>query len=427
MRSKKKKIIIVLLIIVLCFLLYLLYIQTEENIKTKKIIQAEQQKLKILNLAKNSYNDFVKITDGANLYKKTNNIYEVSSVVHGNIETKLDPNYEIKDEFLKLQDKDLYVHYHNIEKIEKLTELKNEYKYYQNYIPWNEKITLKDGANLYIDDNNYYEVNKEEYQIIIKDDDKYGINYNNRLVYVKKEDVEKIEQTDNIKEEITDGIAVLNYHYTVSSTNENGELTECRHSICITDTMFDSHIKYLKENNFYGATLRDLELYIDGKIRLPKKTVVVTIDDGWYVARSITILEKYQIQATLFLIGSLASPSAYASPYLEIHSHTWDMHKIGDCPSTKGHGGGILCLSEETVLNDLKKSRENLDNTPYFCYPFYEYNQRAINLLKKAGFTMAFAGEENNNKVKVGQNKFKIPRYVIVNNTSMNNFIWMVN
>ena len=76
----------------------------------------------------------------------------------------------------------------------------------------------------------------------------------------------------------------------------------------------------------------------------------------------------------------------------------------------------------ESLLEDLKKSRESLNNTTYFCYPFYDYNDRAIELLKQAGFTMAFAGQ-NGNDVKVGQDKFKIPRYVIYSNTSMNTFV----
>ena len=421
MRSRKK-VILVVLTTVLCILIGLLYDNTEKKEKKERIIKAEE-KLKTLDTAKNSYSDYVNLLDGTYLYKKTDNLYEVDSVVHGKIEVTLDPNYKITNEYLKLKDIELYVNYKNIEKIEKLTELKNEYKYYKNYIPWNINITLTYGANLYIDNDNYYEVNGGKYNVIIKEEDKYGIEYHNRLVYVKKEDVESIEEKENTEEE-ANSIAVLNYHYTVSSKNEFGELRECQQIICITDTAFDSQIKYLKESNFYGASLRDLELFIEDKIRLPKKTVVVTIDDGWYVTRSIEVLNKYEFLGTLFLIGSLASPDNYNSPYLEIHSHTWNMHKIGDCP-TGNYGGGILCLNEETILEDLKKSRESLNNTTYFCYPFYDYNQRAIELLKKAGFTMAFAGGET--KVKKGQNKFIVPRYVINNGISINNFKTIVN
>ena len=156
-----------------------------------------------------------------------------------------------------------------------------------------------------------------------------------------------------------------------------------------------------------------------GKIRLPKKSVAITIDDGWYVARMITILEKYKMMGTLFLIGSLASPNDYKSSYLEIHSHSWNMHTIGVCSGT--HGGAILCWDNDKIQEDLKKSRESLNNTTVFCFPFYEYNENAINMLKTAGFTMSFVGGDRS--VKVGDDPYTLPRYVLVNYTTMNEFI----
>ena len=374
---------------------------------------------------KTHYSDFVKGIDGATLCKKNNSKYDECVVIHGSIELKLDSSYQVVDEYFKLLDSDYYISYKNIENIKELSSLQGEYKYYKNYVLFNQKIVLKNGSKLYVDNDNYYEVNGGEYSVIINDSDRYGIEFNHSLVYVNKSDVESTVEVDS-NNEYAKSVGVLNYHYTVSSKNENGELDECQQDICITDTKFDEQISYLKENNFYGASIRDLELFIDGKVRLPSKSVLITIDDGWYVSRSISILEKYQMLGTLFLIGSLASPDAYRSSYLEIHSHTWDMHTIGQCPSNVGRGG-ILCLDEDKILEDLRKSRESLNNTTYFCYPFYDYNDRAIRLLKESGFTMAFAGESGDSKVRVGQDKYKIPRFVVVNYTSMNSFINYVN
>ena len=425
-RVKKGRVAIALLLLFLVIGLVIFGVMYFRNGKESKGV-LKKEKTVNLEEVKQYFSEYILVGDHAKIYLKNDNKYEVMAIVNGNMELQLDANYEIVDEYYKILGVDGYVYYQDISKIEGLSGRSGEYKYYANYIPWNENIVLKDNAKLYIDDTNYLEVSGGSYPIIVKDDGKYGVEYFQRLVYVNQDDVSEVVEATNTDKEITNGITVLNYHYTVSSTNENGEFSECRQSICITDTMFDSHIKYLKENDFYGASLRDLELYIDGKIRLPKKTVVVTIDDGWYVSRSIMVLNQYQFLGTLFLIGSLASPNDYISPYLEIHSHTWDMHKIGDCPSSKGHGGGILCLSEERVLEDLRKSRESLNNTPYFCYPFYEYNTRAINLLKQAGFRLAFAGESGDSKVHVGTNKYIIPRIVIINTTTMNQFIRYVN
>ena len=178
-------------------------------------------------------------------------------------------------------------------------------------------------------------------------------------------------------------------------------------------------MKYLKDNDYYTATMEDLDLWIDKKINLPEKTVVITIDDGWFLTSNIAILEKYNLHATLFLIGHLASPDDYKSNSLEIHSHTWDMHNLGECPINRG--GAILCKDRDYILEDLKKSRESLNNSEYFAYPFYEYNDHAIGMLKEAGFRMAFAG--GSRKVTQGIDKFKIPRYGMVNTDTMETFI----
>ncbi len=424
--KKKKRIILILFIIL--FILVVIQINNT-NIEKEKVI-AKQKIIPVtrnnIEKIKENYADNIILKEGSSLYLKDKNIYKKIATVHGKAELSLDPEYIIEDEYFKIKDSNYYIKYMDTKKIDTLSPLSGEYKTYKNYIPYHESIILKNKAKLYLSNNSYYELKEGTFPILIKNDDKYGIEFNNSLVYVSKEDVEKIISSTNTSKNYTNEIAVLNYHYVVSDNNENGEKTECKQSICITDTMFDSHIKYLKENHFYATSMRDLELYIEGKIQLPEKSVTLTFDDGWYVARTINILNQYQMLGTLFLIGSLASPNDYSSPYLEIHSHTWNMHKIGDCPSNIGRGG-ILCLDENTILEDLKKSRESLNNTTYFCYPFYDYNERAIELLKKAGFTMAFAGELKDSKVRIGQDKYKIPRYVIVNTTSMDTFKKYVN
>ena len=83
----------------------------------------------------------------------------------------------------------------------------------------------------------------------------------------------------------------------------------------------------------------------------------------------------------------------------------------------------------DKLLADLKTSREKLDGSTVFCYPFYEYNEYSIKVLKEAGFTMAFAGEKAGGKTKVipGIDKFRLPRWVIVDYTTKKQFISYVN
>lgn len=244
-----------------------------------------------------------------------------------------------------------------------------------------------------------------EYDLNIVGADKYG-NTVQKKVHLKVNEVPKVE----VKKEVSsggkgNGIAVLNYHFTISDE----EKSSCSpSSICMNENLFDEHLKYIKENGFYTATLKELEDYLDGYIDLPKKSVVITIDDGWFVSRAIERLEKYDLHGVLFLIGSLAPVTDYASKNLEIASHTWNLH---------GAYGSLVNASFDTIIEDLSQSKSSLNGTPYFCYPFYQYDNHVIEALKQTGFTMAFAG--GGVKARRGVDKYKVPRIVVGGNDSV--------
>ena len=365
-----------------------------------------------------NYNDYVIATTDTDIYnkklKKIGKIYKDTKIL-------LDDKKNIKDKYYKLKNADIYIKYDSVTKSDAFT-YENEYKTYKNYIVYNENIKTKSNYKLLNGDNTLYEFNNSDtYKIIIKDEEKYGIEFNDQLFYIKSEDVESNIESANSDNVIAKDIAVLNYHYTIDKNSDEGK--ECRQTICMDQNQVEEEIKYLKDNNFYPVTMQDLYLFLTGKIQLPEKSVSITIDDGWYLTRMISILEKYQMQGTLYLIGSLASPNDYTSQYLEIHSHTWDMHTPNVCNGS--HGGGLLCLDEQTILDDLKKSRESLNNTDILCYPFYEYNARTIELVKKAGFKMALAGGYR--KAKPGDNIYAVPRFELGNYTTMNDFVNAVN
>ncbi len=372
----------------------------------------ENKRLEKISLIKSHYNKYVKIDHEVNLYDDKENV--IGSVKNIELELK-DIEIDENTKYFYSDTIDAYVKYEDVVKIDSLTKEDN---YWKNYIPFNKEVILIKGKKLYIDDNSFYQFNLREIKFnpIIIDGEKYYFEYLGHLVYVNKSDIEKEIET-SYSAEIASSIAVLNYHYIVNK--DAGELKECVQSICITDTQYEEELKYLKDNGYYTATMKDTELFLTGKVNLPKKTVVITIDDGWYVARNIALLEKYEMHGTLFLIGNIAQPDAYKSDYLEIHSHGWNIHNIGECPGNLG--GAILCKDKQYLLDDLKKSRDSLNNTTYFCYPFYEYNERAIEILKEAGFTMAFKGGRV--KAKPGVNLFKVPRYSITNSDTLKDFI----
>lgn len=216
------------------------------------------------------------------------------------------------------------------------------------------------------------------------------------------------------------GVAVLNYHFFF------GEGESCNQGICLSTTKFEEQLKYLKENNYKTLTMDEFVKWMYGEIEVPDKSVLLTIDDGAMGTgfhngnKLIPLLEKYQIHATLFLITGWWDISNYKSSYLDVESHTNDMHTEGKC-SGVSRGAQMLCSNDETILEDLNKSISITGSKKAFCYPFYTYDERTMNLVKQAGFKVAFAG--GSRKATRNSNKYAIPRYPIQSSITLNTFI----
>lgn len=409
MKRKRKKVVSLVLLLMLVIIIgVMVFVIKDKNnkIETDKIISDISE----------HYNEFVITNKETELYDEDGN---KSGEIGSGIEIVLN-DIDINKDTKYFSIKDLEGYYIKYDDVDKIDELSDVDKRYLEYIPFNQNINTNNVVNFYNEDNMLvYSINKElSLPIIVKDNDRYGVEYNNRLLYVNKEDVKDIIDNHNTDKTNSSGIAVLNYHSFYDETDAYAR-SECSSSICHSRKQFKEQLDLINEKGMLTLKMKEVEMYIDGKIQLPK-SVLITIDDGYRAEDGIDILEEYKMYATLFLITAWYNPKDFVSEYVELHSHSEHMHDVGDCPT--GQGGGIQCLDEDVIQNDLKTSREKLDNTTYFCYPFYEYNDYSIKMLKEAGFTMAFIGESGNsdNLVHVGSDKFRLKRFIIATVTTIN-------
>lgn len=358
---------------------------------------------------------YVLTTEEVNIYQKELNDFVVVGTVGKDVTLELVDKDQDYYQIKAIGDEDYYVKAQYLVNTDSMPSYDERFK---NYIVFNLNV-VTDNKTLFYDENDnlVYSFDKSySLPVIIKDDNRYGVLFNDRLLYIKKTAGELIENK-NTDLENTKGIGVLNYHFFYDDAVEE-ERKYCNQEICASKTQFKMHLDYIKDNGFLTLKMEELEWYIDGKIQLPK-SVVITIDDGWRADLGVELLNEYQLNGTVFLVTSWYDPTPFMTDYVEVHSHSDNMHNVGDCPT--GQGGGIQCLSRETILNDLRVSSEKLGGTTVFCYPFYEYNDYSISVLKEAGYTMAFAGEsrKSDNLVKVGSDKYRLPRFVVVDYTTM--------
>lgn len=403
---KRKIIVISLLILGVSSLLLGFAYQNKVEVERKNKLEKEaalrenETKKKI----KEAYSENVVISKEINLYKLENKKYIKSGKAFKNVIFNLEDNDNL-DGYYKIKNSDYYLYYTDFVE----TTNTNDDRY-SNYIYFPSEIKTKEDSKFYNSDGVEVFTLKDgiKLQVLENFADSYGVVLFDRLVFIKKNSISSVDELKDTAE-VAEQVPVLNYHFIYLE----GE--SCDEMICHPESQINEQFAYLSANKVFTLTTKELGQFISGEIRLPKKSILLTIDDGARAEKFIPFLEKYKINATLFLVSSWYPKETFASNYLELASHTHDMHTNGVCPM--GQGGGIRCLSEDKIQADLKASRETLNNTEAFCYPFYEYNDYAVEQVKKAGFKLAFIG--GNKMVTKDTNPYLIPRYVIYKNTGL--------
>lgn len=226
-----------------------------------------------------------------------------------------------------------------------------------------------------------------------------------------------------VTEPNTAGVPVLMYHYFYD--DENGETGEDGNYLAIS--LFKEQLEYLKNNNYYFPSMKELSKYIDGELELPKNSVIITMDDGaesnYRLAYPLAV--QYKIPMTMFVVTSwtdLTEPLQQEmknTGYMIFQSHTHDMH-TGGCSGMQ-HGALIQCIDHDKGVNDLKTSKELIGNGDSLAYPCGDNNDHSKAIMKEAGFTLGFTVEFG--KVKKGMDKYALPRVRVSDGNALDYFI----
>lgn len=200
-------------------------------------------------------------------------------------------------------------------------------------------------------------------------------------------------------------IPVLMYHH-VSS--HKGAL------VTITPENFESHAKFLAGSGYKTLSLDEFLAFKKGELELPKKSVLITFDDGWidnYLV-AYPILKKYGLRATIFIITDWverANNDKRKSDDIYIPNHregkklayeepasaviNWDdlagMRDVFDFAShSNAHDNESLGLDE--WRDDLALSKSHIKahggNTKHLCWPRGNYTAELIDLARSLGF-----------------------------------------
>lgn len=244
----------------------------------------------------------------------------------------------------------------------------------------------------------------------------------------------------------TKNVPILMYH-NIGDENLPSELLE-------------EHIKGLYDAGYTGVSFDEMIDYVEKGTHLPEKPVCITFDDGYYsnYEYAYPILEKYNMKATIFVIGSsVGSKTNYKdtdypitphfdfseakemvnSGLVSIQSHTYDMHQWAPYESGDNVRTSILPFegeSEEDYINVVRKDFEKSADEIYkgtgvypnvLAYPLGESNDLSAAILSEMGVkaTLSIGGRGNLLIKGLPQSLYCLSRFYVQDDTTADEII----
>ena len=245
---------------------------------------------------------------------------------------------------------------------------------------------------------------------------KYKVTYEVSDSSGNKAYMERIVEVMARPEGNASGVPVLMYHFfydkNESDHSGDGNWKEIHE--------FENEVKYLVDNGYYFPSWQEIIDYLDGKITLPQKSVVITADDSdeTFFKLAVPVIQKYDVVATSFVIGYYFGGPISPVDNIYYESHTYDMHR-GGC-SGINHGGLFNCIDHDAGVADLKKSIEVIGDNKAIAYPFGDVNDNVKTITRDAGIQLGFTTAWG--KIRPGMDKLELPRIRVSGGISIENF-----
>lgn len=247
----------------------------------------------------------------------------------------------------------------------------------------------------------------------------------------------------------TKSIPVITYHY-LCTPEEKDNVPEIKdNDIYLSSSVFEEQMKWLFDHGYRTINLTEFYKWHKKKMKLPKKSVLITFDDGDYnsIRYGVPILAKYGFKATMFVVGSWTGNTTDVDldllkqykgsreraigtdkinqvrskyPDLTFEGHSWNLHyRVNDMPVAKTY-------SWKTQKNDFNQ-QVNTFGYKYMAYPYGYCSKSTFKAAKKSKVKMAFK-YGGSAKATIKQNVYKIRRIKISAEQPMSGFTrWFYN
>ena len=224
------------------------------------------------------------------------------------------------------------------------------------------------------------------------------------------------------KENESATVVILMYHSLLKDPARHGKYV-------VSPDLFESDLKYLKEHGYSFVGIQELIDFVYSGAPLPKKSIVITFDDGYYnnYLYAYPLLEKYDAKMVISVIGKYTDlydgekPNAYyshvtwdminemlASGRVEIRNHTYSMHTNGERRGSKKIKGETDEHYSKILTEDIGKLQaEMFEHTgtypSVYTYPFGAISNASFGIIADMGFLASLSCAEKPSTVTRGK------------------------
>ncbi|HYR57161.1 MAG TPA: polysaccharide deacetylase family protein [Chthoniobacteraceae bacterium] len=185
-------------------------------------------------------------------------------------------------------------------------------------------------------------------------------------------------------------------------------------ALTISTAEFEKELQAIKDNKFTVIPMQDFLAFRRGEKDIPVKSCIITLDDGWISSytNAWPLLKKFGYPFTLFIYVNYVGTGGKSMSWdqlgemrdagVDIECHTYSHSNL------RAPGGGMDRLHAEMVKKDVAtlgvdgwmrkeivESKQVIEKQlgikcNAFAYPFGNYNQKARDMVKEAGYEAAF-------------------------------------
>ncbi len=201
-------------------------------------------------------------------------------------------------------------------------------------------------------------------------------------------------------------VPILMYH---SVGNAKGN------ELIISPALLNQEMQWLKDNGYTTITLDDLHNHFENNKPIPKKSVVLTFDDGYAdnYTNMYPIMKKFGFSATVFVNTSTVDKDSNYLTSAELK----EMNTNGiNIESHTVYHDRLVTMSYEKQLETLKDSKAFLEKllnkkVNYVAYPGGSYNSSTTKAAEDAGYIMGITADGRWSSKKNGM--YKLDRVYI--------------